>query len=391
VSPKIKRDRYFWTIALQTVCVNIFLGSFGPSQPLLRADQGTSLTIAGLHGTALGIASILAGMASPHLAHRFGRPMTAWIGLGIFSVGLIAFVASPTVLFSIPAALLAGLGVSLTINNAITAITTHYKELSPMALTQANAIASCGYVSGTLIVGSIATNFRDFWRFGMLIALPLIAVLFFIVRDKSPGVHIPHEDGPQSGKLSRAYWISWIGFIACIASEFAIAFWAAALIINRTGASPAISTLALAALGTGMALGRWYGGRILKHWELDTQLNIFIAIQAVGFSILWFSHNLQLSFLGILIAGLGISNQFALASLRMIGFSDNRPDLAIGRSSSAAGLAIGGSPFLLGVLGDQFGISRAYLMVPVLILISYLIVKIVPSNVPHKVLEDNEL
>ena len=55
---KIKRDRYFWTVALQTVCVNIFLGSFGPSQPLLRADQGTSLTVAGLHGTALGIASI---------------------------------------------------------------------------------------------------------------------------------------------------------------------------------------------------------------------------------------------------------------------------------------------------------------------------------------------
>ena len=391
MSQKIKRDRYFWTVALQTVCVNIFLGSFGPSQPLLRADQGTSLTIAGLHGTALGLASILAGMANPHLAHRFGRPMTAWIGLGFFSVGLIAFVASPTVLFSIPAALLAGFGVSITINNAITAITTRYRELSPMALTQANAIASCGYVAGTLIVGSIATNFRDFWRFGMLLALPLIAFLFFILRDKSQEVHTPHEDGPQSGKLSRTFWLSWIGYVACLASEFAIAFWAAALIINRTGASPAISTLTVVALGTGMALGRWYGGRILKRWELDTQLNIFIAIQGVGFTILWFSHNLQLSFLGILIAGLGISNQFALASLRMIGFSDNRPDLAIGRSSTAAGLAIGGSPFLLGLLGDQFGISRAYLMVPVLIFIAYLIVKIAPSQVPHKVLEDNEL
>jgi hypothetical protein len=73
---QIKRDKYFWTIALQTVCVNIFLGSFGPAQPLLRADQGTSLTIAGLHGTALGVASIAAGFANPHLAHRFGRSRT---------------------------------------------------------------------------------------------------------------------------------------------------------------------------------------------------------------------------------------------------------------------------------------------------------------------------
>ena len=101
---KITRDRYFWTVALQTVCVNIFLGSFGPSQPLLRADQGTSLTIAGLHGTAMGISSILAGLVNPHLAHRFGRPFTAWIGIGFFSAGLVAFVASPSVLFSIPAA-----------------------------------------------------------------------------------------------------------------------------------------------------------------------------------------------------------------------------------------------------------------------------------------------
>ncbi|MEN9411850.1 MAG: hypothetical protein RIQ92_287, partial [Actinomycetota bacterium] len=51
---KLNRDSFFWTIALQTVVVNFFLGGFGPAQPLLRADQGTSLTIAGLHGTAMG-------------------------------------------------------------------------------------------------------------------------------------------------------------------------------------------------------------------------------------------------------------------------------------------------------------------------------------------------
>jgi MFS family permease len=390
VTYTIKRDRYFWTVAFQTVCVNIFLGSFGPTQPLLRADQGTSLTIAGLHGTSIGLASVFAGLANPHIAHRFGRTKTAWIGLLIFSIGIIAFVASPSVLFSIPTAFITGFGVSITINNALTAITSRYQEMSPMALTQANAIASCGYVGGTLIVGTIANNYRDYWRLGMLIAIPAVLILY-LVRDKSPEVHVPDETGPQTGKLSREFWWSWLGFIACIASEFAISFWAAALIIDRTNASPAISTLTVAAFGTGMALGRWYGGRVLKHFALDTQLIIFIAIQAVGFAILWFSHNLQISFLGVLIAGLGVSNQFALASLRMIDFSEGRPDLAVGRSSSAAGLAIAGSPFLLGVLGDQFGISRAYLMVPVLLFISYIIVQLVPSHVPQKVLEDNEL
>ena len=377
----IKRDKFFWTIALQTVVVNFFLGSFGPAQPLLRADQHTSLTIAGLHGTALGIASILAGLANPRLAHRFGRSKTGWIGLGIFSLGLSIFVAASAVPITIGAALITGFGTSTIINNFVTSMNGHYGKLAPVAITQANAIASCGYVSGTLVVGTIANNYRDLWRFGILLALPLAAYLFFVMRDKSPEEHVPSEHGPQSGKLSRAFWFAWIGFVACISSEFATSFWAAALVIDRTNATPAISTLVIAALGTGMGLGRWYWGKILKRWTLDTQLKTIIGIQFVGFAVLWFSHNLVLSFFSLLVAGLGISSQFALASLRLIGLSDHRPDLAIGKSSLAAGVAIGGAPFLLGLLGDHLGISRAYIMVPVLIAIAYLAVQFVPAHV----------
>jgi len=382
---QIKRDKYFWTVALQTVCVNFFLGSFGPAQPLLRADQGTSLTIAGLHGTALGVASIIAGFANPHLAHRFGRSRTGWMGLGIFAVGLTLFVASPPVLITIIAALITGFGTSITINNFVTSMNHHYGKMAPVAITQANGIASAGYVTGTLTVGTIATNYRDYWRLGMLLVLPLVAFLYFVMRDKNPEIYVPSEHGPQNGKLSGVFWIAWIGFVACISSEFATSFWAAALVLDRTNASPAFSTLVIAALGTGMGIGRWYWGRILKVWQLDIQLQFIITVQFVGFISLWFSHNIYISFFSLLVTGLGISSQFALASLRLIGLSENRPDLAIGKSSLAAGIAIGGAPFLLGVLGDSFGISRAYIMVPVLIVISYLAVQLAPSHVEEKI------
>ena len=382
----VKRDKYFWTIALQTVVVNIFLGSFGPAQPLLRADQGTSLTIAGLHGTALGLASIIAGFANPHLAHRFGRGQTGWIGLGVFSVGLTIFVSASAVPLTIGAALITGFGTSTIINNFVTSLNAHYdKRLAPIAIMQANAIGSAGYVTGTLIVGSIANAYRDMWRFGMLLSLPLAAYLYFVMRDKSPEEHVPSEHGPQSGKLTLKFWIAWLGFVAMISSEFATSFWAAALVLDRTDASPAISTLVIAALGTGMGLGRWFWGRILKRWHPDQQLIIIIGVQFIGFGVLWFSHNLLLSFISLSAAGLGISSQFALGSLRMIGLSDHRPDLAIGKASLGAGIAIGGAPFLLGVLGDAFGISRAYIMVPVLVLIAYLTVQFVPSHVEDEI------
>jgi hypothetical protein len=52
----------------------------------------------------------------------------------------------------------------------------------------------------------------------------------------------------------------------------------------------------------------------------------------------------------------------------------------VGKLSLAAGIAIGGAPFLLGFLGDNFGISRAYIMVPVLIAIAFIIIKLTPSH-----------
>ena len=375
------RDRFFWVVAVQTAIVNFYLGGFGPAQSLLRADQGTSLTIAGLHGTAMGIASIIAGWANPRIAHRFGRSKASWIGLSIFISGLTLFVVSPPVYITIPATLITGFGVSVVINTMLTKMSSHYGKAAEVAIPQANGIASVGFVIGTALIGTIAIAFPNLWRVGLLLAVPVALVLFLVGREKDQEEHVPDEDGPQGGKLSRNFWIAWIGFVACISSEFATSFWAAALLKDRVGSTAAISTVAIVALGTGMGIGRWYGGLVLGHLKLDTQLLTVIALQFIGFVGFWLSHSMLVSLICLLAVGMGISMQFALSSIRLIGLSDGRPDLAIGRASLAAGVAIAGAPFLLGLLGDNFGISRAYIMVFVLIAIAFVIVKVIPSKV----------
>ena len=380
-----QRDRFFWIVAVQTAVVNFYLGGFGPAQSLLRADQGTSLTMAGLHGTAMGIASICAGWANPHIAHRFGRERASWIGLTIFSFGLLIFVLSPPVYITLPATLLTGFGTSLTINTMLTKMSHHYGKSAEVAIPQANGIASVGFVIGTALIGTIAIVYPNLWRLGLLVALPVALILFIVGRDKDLEEHIPHEDGPQGGKLSQTFWISWVAFIACISAEFATSFWAAALLKERVGSSAAVSTVAIVALGTGMGVGRWYGGVVLKHLSLDNQLLSIIAIQFFGFLGFWLSHNMVLSLICLFVVGLGVSMQFALSSIRLIGLSQGRPDLAIGRASLAAGIAIAGAPFLLGLLGDIYGISRAYVMVFVLIIVAFAIIKLVPSHVKESV------
>ena len=84
--------------------------------------------------------------------------------------------------------------------------------------------------------------------------------------------------------------------------------------------------------------------------------------------------------LALFLVGVGLSVQFPLFCLRLIAFSDKRPDLAIGKSALAAGAAIASSPLLLGILGDRFGISRAYIMVPVLIAATIAIIALTPSK-----------
>ncbi len=375
-----QRDRFFWVVATQTAIVNFYLGGFGPAQSLLRADQGTSLTIAGLHGTAMGIASIAAGYVNPHLAHKFGRAKSQWIGLGIFSLGLFLFIISPPVILTLPATLITGFGTSIVINTMLSSMSHHYGKAAEVAIPQANGIASVGFVTGTALIGTIATLYRDYWRLGLLLALPVALTLFLVGRQKDNGDHVPDENGPQTGKMSPKFWLAWFGFVACISSEFATSFWSAALLKDRVGSTAAISTVAVVALGTGMGIGRWFGGLVLKNFKLDTQLLALIMLQFVGFTAFWLSHSMIISLVCLLVIGLGISMQFALSAIRLVGFSDGRPDLAVGRSSLGAGIAIAGAPFLLGFLGDNFGISRAYIMVPVLIAIAFAIIKATPSQ-----------
>ena len=376
----LQRDRAFWTISAQIALVNFYLGGFGPAQPLLREDQGTSLTIAGLHGTAMGLASIIAGALNPYLVHKFGRNRASWLGLGLFAAGIVMFVYCQPVQLTLLATLLGGVGTSTVINNMVTSISHHYKEDAGIALPQSNAIGSAGYVSGTLLVGTLAGTSLS-WRYGLLLAAPLSLILYIFGREKDADEHVPDLDGPQRGKLSPQFWLAWIGFVACISSEFATTFWAAALLRDRVESTAAISTVCIVALGTGMGIGRWFGGPALKRFKLDHQIQIIIGTQFIGFAIFWFSHILWVSLISLLVMGLGISMQFALSSIRLIGLSDNRPDLAIGKSSLAAGIAIGGAPFALGLLGDTLGsISRAYIMVPVLIAIAMIIIVKVPSH-----------
>ncbi len=379
---KIKLDAYFWTVCGQVTILNFFLGGFGPAQPLLREEQNTSLTVAGLHGTAMGIAAIISSFIQSGLVHKLGRKNTSWLGLAIFTFALPLFALGTNVYMTLLGVLIACIGFNFVIMSSVPLLSHHYPKHADVVVSQSNGINSAGYVFGTVLVGTLAT-WGISWRLGLLLCLPAAVAIYLFGRNKINDAH-DHEAIKQSGKLSRGYWLAWLGFFASIASEFATAFWAASLITDRTGAAATISTICVAALGTGMGIGRWFLPIWLKNYSIDKRLELILYLQLAAFAVFWFSHNLQVSLIALLLVGIGISGQFSLSMLRLIRLSDNRPDLAMGRSSLAAGLAIASSPFFLAFLGDHVGISRAYLMVPVIIAIAIIALKFASSEVPQK-------
>jgi MFS family permease len=376
---KIKLDAYFWTVCGQVTILNFFLGGFGPAQPLLREEQNTSLTVAGLHGTAMGIAAIISSFIQSGLVHKLGRKNTSWLGLAIFTAALPLFALGTNVYMTLIGVLIACIGFNFVIMSSVPLLSHHYPKHADVVVSQSNGINSAGYVFGTVLVGTLAT-WGISWRLGLLLCLPAAVAIYLFGRNKINDAH-DHEAVKQSGKLSRGYWLAWLGFFASIASEFATAFWAASLITDRTGAAATISTICVAALGSGMGIGRWFLPIWLKNYTIDKRLQLILYLQLVAFAIFWLSHNLQVSLIALLFVGIGISGQFSLSMLRLIRLSDNRPDLAMGRSSLAAGLAIATSPFFLAFLGDHIGISRAYLMVPVIIAVAIIALKFASSEV----------
>ena len=157
-----------------------------------------------------------------------------------------------------------------------------------------------------------------------------------------------------------------------------IQFWSAALVRERTHLTTATATTLVLAFPLGMAIGRWFGGSIAPRIGIDGRLRFVMVLQLLAFIAFWFSTSALLSFIALLFVGLGTSVQFALSTLRMLRIGFEKPDLAMGLSSLGAGFAIAGSPFLLGVLADQIGIIKGYLMVPILFSAALAIVTLVP-------------
>ncbi|GAA3157591.1 MFS transporter [Planomonospora alba] len=375
---RLTRDRATWLIYLQLGAFATYLYGLSAALPLLRLDLGISQAVAGLHGTAMAAGAVLTGLALPWLTRRVGRRAVTWTGLAGMNAGVLLVMAG-SALAALPVTLLgyavaSGMA-SITLYSGMAALSDHHGPAGPAAISEANALCVAVGVAVPFAV-SVAAQSALGWRTALLLTPAVTVVLaltmgrVWIPEDgRSPG-GAAGADGTapaEGGRFGGRFYLAGGVLFCCVALEFCFNLWAAKLVSDQTGLSAEVAATALTAFTAGMAAGRWGGARLALRVRPGALLVAALAVTGAGWALLWASGNPVVSYLGLLVSGLGVALHFPLALSRVLAASGGRPDRASATASVFSGVAIGAGPFLLGALADGFGTRQAFLLVPTLI------------------------
>lgn len=95
-----------------------------------------------------------------------------------------------------------------------------------------------------------------------------------------------------------------------------------------------------------------------------------LAVTAAGFLAFWLSRHPVIALAGLFLTGVGVANLFPLSLALTLAAAPGRTDVANARTQLLGGLVVIAAPFLLGSLADHLGLSAAFGIVPVLIVLS---------------------
>lgn len=155
-----------------------------------------------------------------------------------------------------------------------------------------------------------------------------------------------------------------------IGAEFCIVYFGVELLAT-TGLSTAQAATAMAVFYVGILLGRMGGGGLIRRAGRTASLvGVSLVVTMVGFAAFWFSGQVVVALLGLFVAGMGIANLFPLSLALALDAAPGHTDAANARTQLLGGVLVIASPLLLGTLADHVGLSTAFAVEPVLLIIS---------------------
>lgn len=312
---------------------------------------------------------------STFIAAAIGKMRSLGIGALFMGMGLLLYAVSPTYLVILFAAALVGGGgglIEALVNPLVQELHPHD---SGRHLNTINAFFSVGVFVTVLSTGELLTR-GVHWRllFGITGLIAAVTGLLFMALHRKGGGEdrrsllqvLSHKK--EILRHPRFPIFAAMMFLAG-GTEGAFTFWSAAYIQLNFGALARMGGIGTACFAGGMLLGRFAGGRFISQHHIRPLIALSAGLGILAALAVPYVTGLPL-FLGILfLAGLSVACFWP--SIQSYGAERIGSDpTALFVLLSFAGIpGYGAVPWLMGIIGDRFGLRSGFLLLPLLFLL----------------------
>ena len=189
----------------------------------------------------------------------------------------------------------------------------------------------------------------------------MVAIFF---RDAAPDA--AHRTLHTSERVPAASWAFLVMLGLGVALEMTMLLWSPAYLEQVAGLPRTAAVAAAAAFPAAMLLGRSAGSVLVRRVAPAILYPATLCLIAPAFLAFWGGFPAPVAVFGLFLAGLAIALLYPLSLSFAVGAAGAAGNAASARSGLAAGTAVLTAPLALGALADQFGLSRAYLIAPIL-------------------------
>ncbi|HTT13418.1 MAG TPA: MFS transporter [Burkholderiaceae bacterium] len=372
-SASFVRNAATWYAYLMLGFFGFMLNLQGNIVPLLKAELGLSYGTVGLHASALAGGMMTTGLTGAPLLGRVGRRRGMWLGAVGLMLGAALLCLARHPALSIGACALIGAVGGLVPVVVASALADLHGERRDVAYIEANAASYLFSLLGPLGIGAALAIGID-WRFALVagVALGLLVVAGFrrVRLPDSPLAHVPAH-----GALTIVYWTYWATLALGVAIEYCVLLWAPEFLERVAGMSRSAAAVGAGAFMVAMIAGRLAGSRLLSAHPAGRLLRAALLVTLVGFAVYWGLGDASrvsaawaaaFAIAGLFLTGVGIAPIYPLTLALAVRSAGSEAALASARTTLASGGAILVMPALLGRAADDFGLSGAMLIVPVL-------------------------
>ena len=355
------RDRLSWVIYALLGWFAYLQASPGLVIGHLRRELGFDYTVAGLHVAAFAAGSVGAGLLAPAVERRLGRRRLLWSASGVMSAGAVGLAAGRSPVFTIIGILVMGLGGGLVLVTVQATLADHHHEQRTVALAEANVAASVAYV---VLVGalSLVAALHVNWRVAVLASLLAPALLWWTNRRVVITAAPPEEVG--HGRLPPRFWLAAAMLFCTTAAEWCITGWGATFTEQATGVRTDTAVALMVGYFAGVVVGRTAGSRLARRHDPQLLLAGALALNVVGFLVLWPATTPVQAAVGLTLLGVGIGNLFPMGISVAIALAPGQSGVASSRAVTVTGASIVLAPVTIGSLADATSLATGLLVLP---------------------------